>query len=162
MAERARDRPAHAAPCDVELLGDEDSVLGEPRSPAIAALTAPRGRIELQAALRRLSSIERQVLLLRHCGQQPRSYASVAVEIGVVKSTAFKAELRALAKLRQDLTALVLEEELRRGRGADNDIHDGEQRGDRVAGEAASSGDQRRGAMGPNRSPNGVGRTSND
>lgn len=52
-----------------------------------------------------LSGLERQVIGLRYCVDQPLTLAAVAEELGISTSTVRRIELRALAKLRATLSA---------------------------------------------------------
>jgi hypothetical protein len=112
--------PRRRWPGPREFLGYEERLPGDQapaacdESPALAALRSPRGRRELHAALSRLSPIERLTLDLRYFHGDRLSYAEIAGQLGVFKAAVFKAEHRALRKLKEALEPLVVEEEQRR------------------------------------------------
>jgi DNA-directed RNA polymerase specialized sigma subunit len=83
-------------------------------SPAIAALTSASGQELLERAIAALPKLERRVVLLRHFGASSRSVDAVANDVGLTRVVVALLEQRALRRLRDELSPLVVAEELRR------------------------------------------------
>ncbi len=78
-------------------------LLGKLTSPSAAAMRAER-KIRLQDALNRMDPLDREILVLRHYEQMTNGDAAAA--LGLDKSASSKRYTRALARLKEILTAL--------------------------------------------------------